>query len=143
MRVGIVGSRKYRNKKRVESLIDTFIKKHGSTLVVVSGGCKSPKDDNGVPQNVDVWAERYAINQGIPVDIFLPDLSKAKGHWAKIVECYYKRNEKIVKRSDIIFAFFKDEPCSGGAFNTVKWARKYKKPLVLIFASGKVIKERC
>lgn len=141
MRVGIVGSRKYRNKRRVESLVQTMIKKSGGNLIIVSGGCKSPRDNCGVPQNVDVWAERYAIRNGIPVDIKLPDTKSAKGYWAKVVECYYKRNEKIVLCSDIVFVFLVDD--SGGAWNTVKWTRKHNKPLVIIYSNGKTLKERC
>lgn len=141
MRVGIVGSRKYRNRKKVEQLVETLIRKHGENLIIVSGGCKSPTDENGTPQNVDVWAERYAIEKGIPVDVKLPNLKDVPRMYVKVVERYYQRNEKIVLSSNIVFVFLVDD--SGGAWNTVKWCKKHGVPMVRIYKDGHVEREGC
>ena len=40
MRVAIVGSRRYENKKKIKDFIFKLKQKHGDKTIIVSGGCK-------------------------------------------------------------------------------------------------------
>ena len=44
MRVGIVGSRRYENKKKIKDFIFKLKQEHGEDTIIVSGGCKNGAD---------------------------------------------------------------------------------------------------
>lgn len=47
----------------------------------------------------------------------------------EIIKAYYDRNQKIAEYSDVIHAFVVDN--KGGTWNTIKWAKKLKKPIII------------
>jgi len=108
MKVGIVGSRRRKDKDKVFQLVDSL----KLTDVVVSGGC----------EGVDSWAEDRAKERGMKVMILKPNL-KDISHKGDMVNRYYERNKKIVQNSDIIYAFVSSER-TGGTENTIKWAKE-------------------
>jgi predicted Rossmann fold nucleotide-binding protein DprA/Smf involved in DNA uptake len=117
MKIGIVGSRKRRDKEKVFALVDEL----SPDDVVVSGGCKG----------VDRWAEQRAKERGIKTIIYRPDLKNVL-HKGDMVERYYARNRKIVEECDILYAFVSPEgEEAGGAGYTVKYARKIGRKVVI------------
>ena len=44
MKIGIVGSRRYENRKKIKDFIFELEKKFGNDLIIVSGGCKNGAD---------------------------------------------------------------------------------------------------
>ena len=44
MRIGIVGSRQYENRKKIKDTIFNLQKRFGTKLTIVSGGCKDGAD---------------------------------------------------------------------------------------------------
>ena len=52
MKIGIVGSRKYENKRKIKETIFNLKQKFGSELVIVSGGCHD---------GADKYAKKYAL----------------------------------------------------------------------------------
>jgi predicted Rossmann fold nucleotide-binding protein DprA/Smf involved in DNA uptake len=88
--------------------------------VVVSGGC----------EGVDTWAIDRAKELGLKWKIFFPDFKGAKTY-GDLCKRYYARNEEVVKFSDVIVAFVSDDR-KGGTENTIKWAKKYGKPVIIM-----------
>lgn len=114
MKVGIVGSRRYRRPEKVYELVDSL----GKSDIVVSGGAYGP----------DSWAEERATRRGLQVLIFRPKIMNLKNKF-KVIESYYLRNKEIVENSDVIHAFVVDN--KGGTANTIKWATKLGKKVVI------------
>ena len=52
MKIGIIGSRKYENKRKIKETIFNLKQKFGDTLVIVSGGS---------PDGADKYAKKYAL----------------------------------------------------------------------------------
>ena len=53
MRVGIVGSRTYENKRKIREIIYKLKEQFGDELTIVSGGCKD---------GADKYARKYALD---------------------------------------------------------------------------------
>jgi hypothetical protein len=100
-------------------MVEWFVRDLPLGVVIVSGGA------NGV----DSAAIEYAKRRGMETIEYLPDLDgcKAKHEYA---ERYYARNQKIVDACDLLVAF--TEKDSGGTWDTIKRARKSKKPLKIV-----------
>ena len=52
MRVGIIGSRTYENKRKIKQMVFELKQKFGNELTIVSGGCKD---------GADRYARKYAL----------------------------------------------------------------------------------
>ena len=59
MKIGIVGSRRYENKKKIKDFIFKLKQEHGTDTIIVSGGCK-----NGA----DKYDKKYAFESGGNID---------------------------------------------------------------------------
>ena len=116
MRIGIVGSRKRTDRENVIKVVDSL--DLGDT--VVSGGCFG----------VDTWAEIRARERGLKTLIFRPDLSRIQNRLDMIAR-YHQRNKRIAENSDIIYAFVTPDR-KGGTENTIMWAKKLGKKIILM-----------
>ena len=56
LRVGIVGSRKYENRKKIKDFIFKLKNEKGTDTIIVSGGCKT---------GADRYAKKYALELGL------------------------------------------------------------------------------
>ena len=56
MKVAIVGSRRYENKKKIKDFIFKLKQQYGEKTIIVSGGCKT---------GADKYAKKYALELGI------------------------------------------------------------------------------
>lgn len=120
MIVAVVGSRRRKDELNVRELVRELFTKHGSDLVIVSGGCRG----------VDSWAEDEARKLGVEVKIFKPDLNGTKDYY-DVVSRYYERNKKIAEYAiDGIYAFV-TRTREGGTENTIKHAQKLGRKIVL------------
>ena len=118
MKVGIIGSRKRKDRKSVYAYVDTLPK----NTIVVSGGCYGP----------DRWAEERAKQRGLKTIIHRPQIEKA-ANYIQMVNTYYNRNQKIVNDSDKIVAFpAKDGIERGGTWYTINYAKKKGVPVELL-----------
>lgn len=126
-KIGIVGSRKYKEFKNVENLILKLNKKYNG-IVVVSGGQQ---------RGVDGFAKKAAINNNISYVEFPPM------HYLHNSYCihdksfygqpyrvtnYFKRNKEIAMYSDIVFGFIPEGHYSSGTMNTLKHCKDFNKP---------------
>lgn len=117
MKIGIIGSRHYRNKENVIRWLEENIKEGD---IIVSG--RSPTYNF---ENVDCWAENWANERGIPTIIYPPKKYTR--------EDFFKRNTKIAEESEKLVAFIPDGVYRSGAWNTVS---KFKGPFTIVNEKG-------
>ena len=132
IKVGIVGSRKYTDKRKIKDLIFDIKNKHGNEVEVVSGGQKD---------GADGLAKKYALEFDLKYTEFPPahynhnmHCIRPRGEYNKpyYVSNYFKRNKQIAEYSNIIVAFIPEGMESKGTMDTIKHAEKLIKLIKLI-----------
>ena len=132
IRVGIVGSRKYTNKKKVKDLIFELKQKPDTDVEIVSGGQRD---------GADGYAKKFALELDMKYVEFPPShynwnmhckLSATEYNTQYYVTNYFKRNKQIAEYSDIIVAFIPEGVESRGTMNTIEHAKKQKKLIQII-----------
>ena len=63
MKVAIVGSRRYENKKKIKDFIFKLKNQYGEKTIIVSGGCKT---------GADKYAKKYALELGLMYEEYPP-----------------------------------------------------------------------
>lgn len=130
VKIGIVGSRKWTDKQKVQQTVDFCIKKYGD-VCVISGGAKGA-DYLGKVVALENNLEYIEYNpahtswnkySGKPKDFYEKDYN---------ISQFFERNTFIAEDSDILFAFIPEGWTSNGTNDTVKKARKLKKPVFII-----------
>ena len=127
IKIGIVGSRRYTNKKKIKDLLFEIKEKYGSEVEIVSGGQKD---------GADGYAKKFALEFDMKYIEFPPahyshnmHCKLSPKHYNKpyYVTNYFKRNKQIAEYSDIIVAFIQKGVESRGTMNTIHHAEKQKK----------------
>ena len=113
-KVVIGGCRDYADYVFFKSCIDEILKDEKDGVIIISGHCSG----------VDLMGERYALENGFEVEIFLPEWKKY-GHAAGPI-----RNKKMVERADIVIAFW--DGISKGTKSLIKYAQVSKKAVIKI-----------
>lgn len=122
MRVGIVGSRSWKDRSAVER----YVRSLPDDTVVVSGGARGP----------DTWAEEAALARGLPrPEIYppRPEAIKAMGYGGAC----FARNTVIAERSERVVAFVDSESPTQGAMDTVRKARGMGKKTTVFYPDGR------
>jgi len=132
IRVGIVGSRKYENRKKIKEFIFKLKTDKGAETIIVSGGCKT---------GADKYAKKYALELGLQYQEFPPFhetwniyCPKDKRDYGKPynVKNFFARNKIIAAYSDYVVAFIPRGVESKGSMSTISYAKKFgKKHLVI------------
>ena len=132
IRVGIVGSRKYENRKKIKEFIFKLKTDKGADTIIVSGGCKT---------GADKYAKKYALELGLQYQEFPPFhetwniyCPKDKRDYGKPynVKNFFARNKIIAAYSDYVVAFIPRGVESKGSMSTINYAKKFgKKHLVI------------
>ena len=132
IKVGIVGSRAYSNKKKIKDLIFQIKEKHGDDVEIVSGGQKD---------GADGYAKKCALEFDIKYSEFPP------AHYSYNQHCvlesynygkpyavwhYHNRNKSLIEYSDAIVAFIPKGVNSKGTISALKEALKKEKKYVII-----------
>ena len=132
MKIAIVGSRRYENKKKIKDFIFKLKKEHGTDTTIVSGGCKD---------GADRYAKKYALELGLQYEEYppshqshnlycpLPESRYGKEYSPKN---YHVRNKIIAGTSDYIVAFLNDDEESPGTMSTINYAKKFEKKYIII-----------
>ena len=132
IRVGIVGSRKYTNKKKIKDLIFELKQKPDTDVEIVSGGQRD---------GADGYAKKFALELDMKYVEFPPahynwnmhcKLSATEYNKPYYVTNYFKRNKQIAEYSDIIVAFIPEGVNSRGTMNTIHYAEKQKKLIKIL-----------
>ena len=111
MRVAIIGSRDFNDYELVKKTLDPVKDK---ITLIVSGGAKG----------ADSLGDRYAQENSIPTEIFIPDWDK-HGRGAG-----YIRNKEIVSNCDVVIAFW--DGVSPGTQHSFKLSEQLNKPIKII-----------
>lgn len=106
MIVAVIGSRGFTDYSLVRSKLEELASRINFTIV--SGGAKGP----------DSFAEKYAKEQGIKIQVFKPDWSLGKG-------AGFIRNTDIVKAADLIIAFWDEK--SRGTLDSLRKSKELGK----------------
>ena len=132
IRVGIVGSRKYENRKKIKEFIFKLKTDKGANTIIVSGGCKT---------GADRYAKKYALELGLQYQEFPPFhetwniyCPKDKRDYGRpySVKNFFARNKIIAAYSDYVVAFIPRGVESKGSMSTISYAKKFgKKHLVI------------
>ena len=120
--VGIVGARKYQDRRSVIDLVEYL----PLDSVIVTSACRG----------VCTWTKEAAEERGMEVEVFAPDLSNIRSNF-EVPERYYERNRELIERCDLVHAFLSEEDgCTGGTGFEVEYASKIGRPVELHWEKG-------
>ena len=132
MKVAIVGSRRYENKKKIKDFIFKLKQQYGDDTIIVSGGCKT---------GADRYAKKYALELGLQYEEYPPfhevhnlycTMPESRYGKPYSIKNYHARNKIIAGTSDFIVAFISEGVQSDGTFSTLNYAKKFDKKRIII-----------
>ena len=132
MKVAIVGSRRYENKRKIKEFIFKLKNQYGDDTIIVSGGCKT---------GADKYAKKYALELGLQYEEYPPfhevhnlycTMPESRYGKPYSVKNFHARNKIIAGTSDIVVAFIPEDGLSDGTFSTLKYAKKLDKKRIII-----------
>ena len=132
MKIGIVGSRRYENKKKIKDFIFKLKEEHGTDTIIVSGGCKD---------GADRYAKKYALELGLQYEEYPPfhevhnlfcPLPESRYGKPYSVKYFFARNKIIAGTCDYVVGFIPDGIEANGTMNTLQYAEKFKKKTIII-----------
>ena len=132
LRVGIVGSRKYENRRKIKEFIFKLKNEKGTDTIIVSGGCRT---------GADKYAKKYAFELGLQYQEFPPFhenwniyCPKNKSDYGKPynVKNFFARNKIIAAYSHYVVAFVPRGVESKGSSTTISYAKKFGKKTIVI-----------
>jgi len=120
--VGIVGARKYRDRRSVIDLVEYL----PLDSVIVTSKCTG----------VCTWTIQAAEKRGMAVEVFAPDLTNIRSNF-EVAERYYQRNRELIERCDLVHAFLSQEDgCAGGTGFEVEYAMRIGRAVELHWENG-------
>ena len=132
MKVAIVGSRRYENKKKIKDFIFKLKQQYGIDTIVVSGGCK---------QGADKYAKKFALELGLQYEEYPPfhevhnlycSLPESRYDKPFSMRNFFARNKIIAGTSDFIVGFIPDGVEAKGTMNVIEYAKKLEKKYIII-----------
>ena len=132
MKVAIVGSRRYENKRKIKEFIFKLKNQYGDDTIIVSGGCKT---------GADKYAKKYALELGLQYEEYPPfhevhnlycTMPKSRYDKPFSMKNFFARNKIIAGTSDFIVAFIPEGVQSDGTFSTLNYAKKFEKKYIII-----------
>ena len=132
MKIAIVGSRKYENRKKIKDFIFKLKQEKGEDTTIVSGGCKD---------GADKYAKKYALELGLQYEEYPPAHFQhnlycrlGEHNYGKpySVKNFFARNKQIAIHSDYVVAFIPSGDDSNGTNNTLEYAKKFNKKTIII-----------
>jgi len=132
VKIAIIGSREYENKRKIRDMIFKLKQTFGNSLEIISGGC---------PSGADKYAKKFSLELGVTYREFNP-AHTVKNLYSVMPETYYSkpyhtsqffhRNTLIAKYCDKMIAFIDSNVDSKGSYHAVSMAQKHSKPVVII-----------
>ena len=132
MKIAIIGSRRYENKKKIKDFVFKLKQKYGDKTIIVSGGCK---------QGADKYAKKYALELGLQYEEYPPfhevhnlycPLPSSRYGKPYSVKYFFARNKIIAGTSDFVVGFIPEGIEGRGTLNTIKYAEKFDKKTIII-----------
>jgi len=132
MKIGLIGSRRYTNSRRIKEFIYKLKEKFGEDITIVSGGQQYGADGYAKKfalefdmKYVEFPPRHYAYNQHCICEA--TEYNRAYRIWN-----YNDRNKQIAEYSDKIVAFIPNGIESKGTMNTIGHAKKLEKKTIII-----------
>ena len=132
MKVAIVGSRRYENKKKIKDFVFKLKQQYGEKTIIVSGGCKT---------GADRYAKKYALELGLMYEEY-PPFHESYNLYCTMPESrygkdfnmknFFARNKIIAGTSDFIVAFIPEGVEANGTKNVLEYAKKMDKKRIII-----------
>jgi len=132
MKVAIVGSRRYENKKKIKDFVFKLKQQYGEKTIIVSGGCKD---------GADRYAKKYALELGLMYEEYPPFhepynlyCTMPESRYGKDfnMKNFFARNKIIAGTSDFIVAFIPEGVEANGTKNVLEYAKKLNKKRIII-----------
>ena len=132
MKVALIGSRRYENKKKIKDFVFKLKQQYGDKTIVVSGGCK---------QGADKYAKKYALELGLMYEEYPPFhepynlyCTMPESRYGKDfnMKNFFARNKIIAGTSDFIVAFIPEGVEANGTKNVLEYAKKLNKKRIII-----------
>ena len=132
MKVAIVGSRRYENKRKIKEFIFKLKEEYGTDTIIVSGGCK---------QGADRYAKKYSLELGLQYEEYPPfhevhnmycTLPSSRYGKPYSMKYFFARNKIIAGTSDFIVGFIPEGVEGRGTMNTIGYAKKLNKKYIII-----------
>ena len=132
MKVAIIGSRRYENKRKIKEFIFKIKNEYGTDTIIVSGGCKI---------GADKYAKKYALELGLQYEEYPPfhevhnlycTMPESRYGKRYSIKNFHARNKIIAGTSDFIVAFIAEWVQSDGTFSTLNYAKKLDKKRIII-----------
>ena len=132
MRVALIGSRRYENKKKIKDFVFKLKQQYGDKTIIVSGGCK---------QGADRYAKKYTLELGLQYEEYPPfhevhnlycSLPESRYDKPFSMRNFFARNKIIAGTSDFIVAFIPDGVEANGTKNVLEYAKKLNKKRIII-----------
>ena len=132
MKIGITGSQKYENKKKIKQTIFQLKQKFGNDLVIFSGGSLD---------GADKYAKKYALELGCNYIEVNPShthknlYSYMRENWYGKefnIRNFFIRNKILAKSIDKLIAFVHDGDKATATASTVKYAVEFNKKVIVI-----------
>ena len=132
MKVAIVGSRRYENKKKIKDFVFKLKQQYGDNTIIVSGGCK---------QGADKYAKKYALELGLQYEEYPPfhevhnlycTMPESRYDKPFSMKNFFARNKIIAGTSEIIVAFIPEGVEARGTMNVLEYAKKFDKKRIII-----------
>jgi len=132
MKVAMIGSRRYENKRKIKETLTNLRRRFGDELIIISGGARD---------GADKYARKYSIEFGITYKEFNP-AHTPKNLYSAMTESYYgkpyhasqfhHRNYLIAQDCDVMMAFIPYEDRSPGSESAIKAAKRLGKKVIII-----------
>jgi len=132
MKIGIIGSRLYENKRKIKETIFELKRMFGDELTIFSGGCTD---------GADRYAKKYALELGCKYIELNPShtpknlYSYMREDWygkTYSIRNFHVRNKILASVVDRLIAFIpKGDPAIGAA-SAIMYAEKFNKKCVVI-----------
>ena len=132
MKVAIIGSRRYENKKKIKDFVFKLKQQYGDKTIIVSGGCN---------QGADKYAKKYALELGLQYEEYPPfhevhnlycSLPESRYDKPFSMRNFFARNKILVGTSDFIVAFIPKGVEANGTMNVLEYAKKLNKKRIII-----------
>ena len=132
MKIAIIGSRRYENKRKIKEFIFQLREGYGTGTIIVSGGCK---------QGADKYAKKYALELGLQYEEYPPfhevhnlycTMPSSRYGKPYSIKNFFARNKIIAGTCDYIVAFIHKDEKSSGTMSTLNYAKKFDKKRIII-----------
>ena len=132
MKVAIVGSRRYENKKKIKDFIFKIKQEYGEDTKIISGGCKD---------GADRYAKKYALELGLQYEEYPPfhqvhnlycTMPESRYSKPYNIKNFHARNKIIAGTSDFVVAFIPEGEEASGTMSTITYAEKFEKKYIII-----------